>query len=107
MTSGRKPSLNPEQIQQALAQYNSGCKISDIAKGFEVCRATVLKYIRLCGERQERKGGALKRVTTAHAVRAKELRSQGVCWKLINRELDLSEDVLRKAIARMDKGEPV
>lgn len=102
---GRKPCLNKAQIKELKKLYNSGLPARQVGERMGVSKSTVSLYMR-------REHGPLRPPTRKPnknlptlARRAKELRASGVCWKLISRELGLSEDYLRKSVSRLDKGE--
>ena len=109
MGRGRKRAIQPEQIEYLKTQYAAGRTTGSLSVELGVSKPTVLNYLRAAGvDCSARSGGwGNKKVTVAAVARATELRAQGVCWKLVERELKLSESALWSGMCRARRGEPV
>lgn len=109
MGRGRKRAIQPEQIEYLKTQYAAGRTTGSLSVELGVSKSTVLNYLRAAGvDCSARSGGwGNKKVTVAAVARATELRAQGVCWKLVERELKLSESALWSGMCRARRGEPV
>lgn len=79
-----------------LARYFAGESSTALAAAYFVNRATIINYVRRKGL-EPKKPGIAKRATLELGKKAQQMREQGLAWKVICRQLNMSRTALSTA----------
>lgn len=103
----KKKYLSDEQAAQMASKYTAGASMPELAEEYKLKKNTVYKY--LIGQKVKiREGrGRKKEVTEAMVIEAQKMRDQGICWKIVEKRIGMSEFPLSQGMKRMKEGLPV
>ena len=88
-------------VERAIGMRNSGMKWKDIRDQLGVCKTWLRNHI-VDADYKRRKFAALKTAPELLA-KARDLRNQGVRWKIVERELGVNWLTLAHAIYKQNK----
>lgn len=94
MKRGRGNKTPVEAIDKMVALYEAGFTGSAIGSKLGCCQSNVFKYLSERGVDMSRKIQA----DESYARLAKNLREEGLSWKMIVRKIGFSESTLRRAV---------
>lgn len=100
---GRVAQITPELMAQGVALRAQGKTWAGCGDALGLNGASLRSALARAGIKAPGRLGAEPVATPERIARARELRAQGMCWKLIERQLGVSGSTLAKAISKLNK----